>query len=496
MRGTAVRLVDFSGGIDTKAAPYLVAKNEARDARNVVTTTRGSVRKRDGNQTFASGFAGAPANLFSLFAAQASATVLIATGATKIYSISTGGVPTDITGAATLTADQRWEFIEAPASGGQGPLYGVNGVDTPKQWTGSGNVADWTATTGSVPNGKFLLSVGNRVLVAGMAGNPSRVQACAVGDPRNWSTGSGSANGWSVDLDPNDGDAITGLGTIGPYVLVFKRSKTYVIRDTETGANQRLSNTTGCVAHRSISEAPNGTYFLTADKGVYVTNGTWMEKVSEKIDPTVANIVAAQRGNAAGTFLNDHYYLSVSTSGTQNNLTLDYDTISKSWWFHSNTANQFARWRPGAGIELYAAQAGAAIVDKCYVPGVTQDNGVNFTAYWVSSWITFDQPYRHKRIRGIHVDGTGVLDAYIAKDFTLSQTLVKSDVFTYSGATSTFGGAGTFGGDGIFGDTPTESERLMPTLGVARAFSFMAQGISDQPLELDALTTFMQFRSR
>jgi hypothetical protein len=496
MRGTAVRLVDFSGGINTKDAAYLVAKNEARDARNVVTTSRGSVRKRDGNQTFAATFAGTPANLFSLFASQAAATVLIATGASKVYSISTGGVATDITGVAVLTANLRWEFVEAPASGGQGPLYGVNGTDTPKQWTGAGNIADWTASSGTVPNGKYLLFVGNRILVAGMAGNPSRVQACAVGDPRNWSTGSGAANGWAVDLDPNDGDAITGLGTIGPFVLVFKRSKTYVIRDTETGANQRLSNTTGCVAHRSISEAPNGTYFLTADKGVYVTNGSWLDKVSEKIDPTVANIVAAQRGNAAGTFLNDHYYLSVATSGAQNNLTLDYDTISKSWWFHSNAANQFARWRPGAGIELYAAQAASAVVDKCYVPGVTQDNGANFTAYWLSSWITFDQPFRRKRIRGIHVDGTGVLDAYIAKDFTASQTLIKSDVFTYSGTTSTFGGAGVFGGDGIFGDTPTESERLMPTLGVARAFSFMAQSQSAQPLELDALTTFMQFRSR
>jgi hypothetical protein len=46
-------------------------------------------------------------------------------------------------------------------------------------------------------------------------------------------------------------------------------------------------------------------------------------------------------------------------------------------------ANQFARWRPGAGVELYAAQAAAAIVDKCYVAGVTQDNGVNFAAYWL-----------------------------------------------------------------------------------------------------------------
>jgi hypothetical protein len=489
-------MVDFSGGINTKAAPYLVGKNECRDARNVVTTSRGSVRKRDGNQTFCSTFTGSPANLFSLYAAQAAATVLIATGGTKVYSVSTGGVATDITGAATLTANLRWEFVEAPASGGQGPLYGVNGTDTPKQWTGSGNIADWTAASGTVPNGKYLLYVGNRVIVAGVPSDPSGVYACAIGDPRNWSTGGGAAGGWVVRLDPNDGDAITGIGTVGPYVLVFKRSKTYVIQDTETGANRRIDATTGCVAHRTITETPNGTYFLTADKGVYVTNGNWARKLSDKIDPTLANIVAAQRGNAAATFLNNHYYLSICTSGATNNLTVDYDTTTESWWFHSNTVNQFARWRPGAGVELYAAQAAAAVLDKCYVAGVLQDNGVNFAAYWLGPWITFDQPYRRKRLRGIHVDGTGVLDAYIAKDFANAETLVKSDIFAYSGATSTFGGTGTFGGDGIFGDAPAESEQLLPTLGVTRAFSFKAQSVSAQPLELDALTTFMQFRAR
>jgi hypothetical protein len=496
VRGTPVRQTDFSGGVDTKAAPYLLAKNEARDARNVVSTARGSVRKRDGNQTFVSTFAGAPATLTSLFAAQAAATVLIATGAAKIYSIGTGGVAADITGAATLTSGLRWEWVEAPASGGQGPLYGVNGTDTPKQWTGAGNVADWTATSGTVPNGRFMLYVGNRVIVAGMPGDPSAVAACAIGDPRNWSTGGGAANGWLVRLDPNDGDAITGLGTIGPYVLVFKRSKTYVIQDTETGANRRIDATTGCVAHRTITETPNGTYYLTADKGVYVTNGNWSRKLSDKIDPTLAGIVAAQRQNAAATFFNDHYYLAVCTSGTTNNLTVDYDTVNQSWWFHSNTVNQFARWRPGSGVELYAAQAAAAIVDKCYVPGVLQDNGVNFTAYWLGPWITFDQPFRRKRIRGIHVDGTGILDAYIAKDFALGETLVRGDIFSYAAATSTFGGTGTFGGDGVFGDAPAESERLLPTLGVTRAFSFKAQSTSAQPMEMDALTTFMQFRSR
>src|SRR4051812_28260082 len=131
MRGTPVVFNDFSGGLDTKSAPYLVENKFARDCRNVVTTINGAIKKSAGKQTFASGFAGSPTGPTSLFPMPAT-TVLVATGAAKMYSISTGGVSTDITGASVITSGTRWEFTEAPASGGQGPLYAVNGIDIPK----------------------------------------------------------------------------------------------------------------------------------------------------------------------------------------------------------------------------------------------------------------------------------------------------------------------------------------------------------------------------
>jgi hypothetical protein len=142
---------------------------------------------------------------------------------------------TDISGAATITSGVNWDFVQAAASGGQGPLYAMNGTDTPLQWTGSGNVASWTASSGSVPNGTMCKLHANRVWVAGVSANPSRLYWSDVGDPRAWP----AAN--VVDLDPQDGDVITGIGTIGPYLLVFKKTKTFVIYDDATGANRRLS---------------------------------------------------------------------------------------------------------------------------------------------------------------------------------------------------------------------------------------------------------------
>jgi hypothetical protein len=110
-----------------------------------------------------------------------------------------------------------------------------------------------------------------------------------IGNPRAWP----AAN--VVQFDPNDGDSITGLGTIGPYLLVFKRRKTWVVTDLDTGANRRLSGDTGCAAGRSIVETPLGTFFLTQDKGVYLTNGSSLEPMSDVIRPTLDGIVETMR---------------------------------------------------------------------------------------------------------------------------------------------------------------------------------------------------------
>lgn len=491
MRGTPVRYTDFHGGVNTKASAYLVGSNECRDCRNVVSTTRGSVKKRNGNNTFCSSFTSSPANLFSLQGIEVGATVLFATGITKFYSISTGGVSSDITGGTAITTNLRWETIEAPTSGGQGPVYTTNGTDIPKYWTGAGNTADWTASSGTVPVAKYMVYFKNRVFMAGVSATPNRLFASGIGDPRDWST----TNGYTVDLDPSDGDTITGLGTIGPYLLVFKRNKIFRVYDLDTGANTVISTSIGAASHRSIVETPLGTFFLTNDKGVYLYNGSKMEQISANITPTVDSIIAAQREFAAGGFYNNHYYLSICTTGTTNNLTLDYDAQLNSWWFHTNTVNQFCLWKAGTQYELYAAQAGAGIVDKSYVATVLQDNGANYAWYWYGPWLTMEQPYRNKRFRQIYVDGAGVVDASLSKDFaTGSGTLLGSDIFSFTAGGTTFGGTGTFGGSGLFGDVPSQSNRRLYTQGVAKAFSFQIGATSAQSGEMDSYTPAITLR--
>ena len=481
---------DFSGGLNTLAAPYLVTANEARDLQNVQGTTAGAIVKRNGLQTFAS-----PSNTFtSLFALESvSPTVLVGADASQLYSISTGGTVTPI--ASGGLNNVPWEFISAPVVSGQGPLYGMNGTNTPRQWSGSGLTATWSATDvgGSVPNGKYCLYANNQVFVSGVSSNPSRVYWSGIADPTAWNPANLNGSGFE-DFDPNDGQAISGLGRVGPYILVCKPRKLWILVDPATGQSRRLSENIGCVAHRSIASGPEGTYFLSEDRGVYLTDGTHLTPISDKIGPTLNLVAPALRSQAAATYFNGHYYLSVSMGGSSNDTVLDFDALlsdgvkAPSWWKHTFGSNQFAIWHPSTGTaNLYSAKATSAIVDQCFVPGVTQDNGTNFTWAWRSAWLSpvyfrhrvYPAAWFRKNLRQLRMQGTGTVDVSMATNFAAAETLIESNVLSSAG-NGTFGGTTTYGGAGqIFGGSGSIVEARLFSLGVAEAFSIVFSATSN-----------------
>lgn len=87
-------------------------------------------------------------------------------------------------------------------------------TDVPRSWdqTTAQNLA------GSPPNFAFGVAHKNRAWAAGVYANPSRLYYSANTDPEDW-TGAGSG---SIDIDPNDGDMITGLISHKNELWVFK----------------------------------------------------------------------------------------------------------------------------------------------------------------------------------------------------------------------------------------------------------------------------------
>jgi hypothetical protein len=485
VRGQLVSKADFRGGVNLEAAPYFLGDTEARDLRNVVSTVRGAIRKRDGAQTLAT----LGTVLTSLFAALGP-DVLVAAGGTVLYSITPGGVVTTIKTGVTNGA--RWSWVQAPASGGQGPLYGINGADA-QQWDGvAASTSAWTAAAGTFPAGaKHLLYHGRRVFAAGMssyAGVPdpgSTLVASNLGDPRDWPIDK------IVQFDPGDGEAIAAIGTIGPYVVVAKPSKVWLVYDLDTLANRPLGKNVGCVAHRSMVETPFGTFFLGKD-AVYRTDGSTVKPITAgRLTPLITSIPAGARSVAAAGWWNGHYYLSIPTSGSVNDLTVDYDTAHDSFWLHALAEAQWATWEQAGQSVLYGAKPDSSkIVDRAFVAGVPVDNGAAFTGYWKSPFYTFGDTVRRKRVRMIHFDGKGRIQVSAAKSFQRTSSLL-ADV-DFAGVDGLYGvndGAAYGIDDGTsFGGLADVGDARILTPGVARAWSVTVANEAVENFEIDSIS--------
>lgn len=477
MRGRPYTFSNLGRGINLEAAPYAISEGQARNARNFRTSPVGTITKRNGCVSLAT-----PSSaLTSLYAFHPSTKCLVGAGSTKLFKITTGGTVSEI--KTGLTSGKRWEFVQAPTSGSQGPLWGLNGTDTPQQWDGSAaSTSNWTAASGSVPNGKYISYINNRIAIAGASSNPSRLYLSALVDPagsvdgaRNWST----PDAVTIDFDPNDGQEITGIGTVGPYLLVFKPRKTFLVTDTDNGSYRILNSDVGCTAHRSIVETSSGTYFLSTDNAVYVTNGTTVEDISQDLHPMLMAINGSNIAYSAATFYDQKYYLSIPQSSSTCEKVCEFDTATRTWWIHeiqttsstTGSVNQFAILDPAGTNVLYGSLDGTAKVIEMFKDGVYQDFDNNYTAYWNGPWLSFGIPHLRKNLREIRVDGLGQFDVFTQNSFSTTTEAQDTIYWEVANEGTEFGGTGNFGGTGTFGDDATITERRYYTPGVGRVWS-------------------------
>lgn len=89
-------------------------------------------------------------------------------------------------------------------------------VDTPQRWDGA--AGSTSNVGGTPPTFSFMVKHKNRMWAAGVASNPSRLYYSGALDGNDWV---GATSG-SIDIDPSDGDRITGLKSHKNELLVFK----------------------------------------------------------------------------------------------------------------------------------------------------------------------------------------------------------------------------------------------------------------------------------
>lgn len=520
MRGNPIKFSNFSAGLNTMDGPYLVTTGECRDCSNVTSTARGSIVRRNGVATFADAPSSTSYNsLFALETAVGSAPrkSLVAVCDAAIYAID--GVGARVTLKTGVSSGVTWEFCSYPGTttpGAPAYAFGMNGTNTPQKFIGdttlspaSNAMTDWVATVGTVPNGRYAVQWQERLWVAGVSGKGSSLYYSGVGDAYNWPT----ANVADI-FDSADGEDITGLATVGAYLLVFKRSKVWVVYDVDVdlGPLKRVvSRNIGTCSHRSVVETPNATLFLTPDKGVWSTDGSTVRDLSAKVGPSF-NIDPSIETNACAAYWNNHYYVSIPTlahSSAGDDVLMDYDMQLQSWWKHTVPAQQLVTWRKttnGASL-LYGIRAlsrGSSTlpgIDVYFGSTQVNDNGFNFASSWTSAWHAFDVPHIRKRLRRMVFDGSGLFNTFLSTDFSTAWYSYATLSLSVASDSYAFGAVGgpVFGSGGIFGGSASAISKSVygiggdvaatpPKTALGKTISIKFEGSSPNGMTVNAYT--------
>ncbi len=218
-----------------------------------------------------------------------------------------------------------------------------------------------TANTTDGPVAKYIIKHVDKLVVAGIQNEPSRLQFSGGGanvDRFHWSYGGGY-----VDISKDDGDVITGIYSFQDKVIVFKERSiwqvtfsTQAISDTQSivfPTVKNITNSHGAVSHRTIQAVENDVFFLSRN-GVYVLGNEpnivgdilRTNELSAKIRPTIATFNFAQITRCAAIYWNYKYILTYPASGQSvNTAMLVYDRERTAW---------MGPWNLGTnGFEIY-----------------------------------------------------------------------------------------------------------------------------------------------
>lgn len=287
-----------------------------------------------------------------------------------------GSAWTPITGTFTDTDWAATNFdVDGPA------LILTNGTDSVKKWNGT-TLSNLSA---DAPKGKYIASDNRRVYIA----VKDEVHFCAFQDALDWTSelNSGIVEYWTA----NGGD-ITSLHSFEGQIWAFKKDGYCLIFHTgDANATHRLveqSNDIGCDSDKTVQEV--GPYLLwKGPNDVYLGAGGAASPIGQPIRKYLDSVNKAYADkNFAWTDGKRYYLCLVTSSNTEPDVELVYDTQVKKWHVRSLTLGGL---RYGA-ILNNVPYAGDVNGQTFQLNSGTTDNGTPI-AYQVTSK-PYDEKYK------------------------------------------------------------------------------------------------------
>lgn len=224
-------------------------------------------------------------------------------------------------------------------------LYIADGTRNLFSWDGSFTADLGTGGAGQPPIGSLVITHTNRLFMAGVAAIPDALYASDLLDGAVWDVTGGTTVGpGMIRIGGGEGDPITGLSTWDDFQLaVFKRNSIYVVRaDPSVPMAEwvvtKISDTIGCVSHRSIAVVGNDVWFLS-DSGVRSigrTLATTQREISTALSDPVQDVIErinwSSAHKAAACFWSNRYLLSLPLDGgTEPETVLVFHTVRQAW---------------------------------------------------------------------------------------------------------------------------------------------------------------------
>lgn len=405
-------LRDFRQGRYTinQVAPYLAPENSVKDSLNVdFDAIVGSGKVRSGQTLLGSAVAsgkdclgfgefvghnGSPNLLLAVFKGASNAT---------LYYFDTSWH------ASNLTALSNSAVCSFEVLGGRAFVTnttdGMYSSSDGATWS-SGTTNDCIASASAKPS--LLFRSSGRLLAAGDPTYPDRVFFSSIIDPSSapfitWNVDATSGD-W-IDINPDDGQNITGFNEASTFVLPFKNYAMYRLDTVNKTADPNLIFDVGATSQRAIVGCQGVVYMFT---GIDIrrTNGGYPEQISragvqdiiEAIPQSSWSTVAAGTDGLNVYFSVGNVTLNTNqdTQKTISNCVLKYSPRDQSWSVRSypTTIRFFAQLTTSSGRLLRAADSTGNVFT---MNSGTTDNGTVINYFLETQDLEFgDRSHLHQ----------------------------------------------------------------------------------------------------
>jgi hypothetical protein len=378
-------------------ATAILGPEWAVQASNAVFDTSARLAARQGwlNQT-TSAIAGTPTiqQIHELVRLDGTTQIISAANNHLYLGVST---PTDITGTATVTAN-NWQFINF-----DGKCYGFQQGLTPIVYDGTTSFAPLVVSDGgTLPTGNCAIVHSGRI----WATYPDKqtIAYSALLDATKWATASGAGTIDMTSVWPGNMDTIQAMAFFNGRMIVFGRNRIVIYADS-TGSplglnpnNMYVVDTiigTGCIARDSIQQIDGGDIVFLSANGLQSLQRLVIQQSSplENLSKNVRDYLALNLAGADLTLIrsvyspeNAFYLLSIPSSG----ITFCFSTIIRM----EDGTLRVTEWDVGPSAMLRSVtdtniyySLGSATGGKLGIYSGFEDNGGQYTFQYQSGWM-------------------------------------------------------------------------------------------------------------